>query len=434
MVAVEHFMKALSHNVPRDIVSLQRVTDLTAALPGLRRIHLRLTDDAVCARDAPGGCEWLWPREISPPQHAFADEGGLPFEDRRAVLYIHGGAMVLCNPATHRLITAGIARATCAHVLAIGYRRPPEHRYPAALDDTMAAYQALRELVPAERIIVAGESAGANLAMALCLQLRDQGLPLPGGLALVSPWIDLTDASGSFAMHGGKDFVPTDLLLEFAEAYAPDEATRANSLVSPLRAQSLKGMPPSLVIYGDTERLAPQGRDLVRKLKDAGCDVQEYLGNDMVHGFPAFGEIAYGGLGHRTVLFLSVVFWIVVCVGVGFILCFFKTADVYGPLACLAVLVVATCASCYRYSKARRKRGNNMRSVRMRTGSLRVDDLEEQSTQAELPRTAPLTQQHTLDLEAVSSAPPPVEAVRRIGRFSVSLWQSKEPPKMVMMG
>ncbi len=112
--------------------------------------------------------------------------------DRTVILEMHGGALILCGGEMCRIMGIGTAMRLGRRVWAVDYRMPPEHPYPAALDDCLAAYRALlEERLPSE-IIVSGGSAGGNLAAALMLRARDEGLPMPAGLILGTPEIDLT--------------------------------------------------------------------------------------------------------------------------------------------------------------------------------------------------------------------------------------------------
>jgi acetyl esterase/lipase len=125
--------------------------------------------------------------------------GGVPGEWSRrtgaparpgSILYLHGGAYCVGSPATHRALTSRLARVTGLPVFAADYRLAPEHPYPAALDDAIAAYRALRADGP---VILMGDSAGGGLALATALALRDAGAPAPAALALFSPWVDLAN-------------------------------------------------------------------------------------------------------------------------------------------------------------------------------------------------------------------------------------------------
>lgn len=200
----------------------RRLFGVPPALRAIRSLGLEVTrphDDAS---------EWLAPR---PP-------------DRGVILYLHGGGYVACSPATHRPITAGMARRSRAAVYAPDYRLAPEHPYPAAVDDAERAYRWLVDRgVPPGEIVVAGDSAGGGLAVALLHRLRATARPLPAGAVLFSPWTDLTGSGASARTNDGKCamFRPENLA-DFAACYA-GPAERRHPEVSPLFG-SLGGLPP----------------------------------------------------------------------------------------------------------------------------------------------------------------------------------------------
>ncbi|MEB2620579.1 alpha/beta hydrolase fold domain-containing protein, partial [Kocuria rosea] len=129
-------------------------------------------------------------------------------------LYIdlHGGALVFGGGEACRHGARTLADQLGLRIWSIDYRLPPEHPFPAGLDDGLAAYRAALRLYPAERIVVGGRSAGGNLAAAMLLRAKAEGLPLPAGLVLLSPQVDLTESGDSFATNAGLDaMLPTSL-------------------------------------------------------------------------------------------------------------------------------------------------------------------------------------------------------------------------------
>ncbi len=209
--------------------------------------------------------------------------GGVPGEwvetragaaTRMTLLYVHGGGFVGCSPRTHRPLTAGLALLG-ARVYVPQYRLAPEHPFPAALDDVRAAWRGLREQVDAEgggRLVVAGDSAGGNLALALMLSLRDGGERLPDAAALFSPAVDLTGASPSLRENSQRDpMFPGIHLGRLAEAYLAG-ADPAQPLASPLLGD-LHGLPPMLVHVGADEVLRDDSLRLADKARAAGVRV-----------------------------------------------------------------------------------------------------------------------------------------------------------------
>jgi acetyl esterase/lipase len=170
-----------------------------------------------------------------------------------AMLYLHGGAFCLGGPDTHRSITTRLAIESGMSVWVPDYRLAPEHPYPAALQDALASYAALRgQGYAADRIVVAGDSAGGALALALALTLRDQGDPVPAGLLLISPVTDATLDGATLTSRRGEDPMIRRGLLEQGLRWYNTSAGAAGR--GPLEV-NLHGLPPMLVQVGDQELL-----------------------------------------------------------------------------------------------------------------------------------------------------------------------------------
>jgi cation diffusion facilitator CzcD-associated flavoprotein CzcO/acetyl esterase/lipase len=202
------------------------------------------------------------------------------------VLYLHGGGYQVGSPASHRALAAHLSRATGAPVHVPHYRRAPEHAYPAALDDALAAYRALRAAGHAsQRIAVAGDSAGGGLAMALLLRLRDAGEELPGSVGLISPWLDLDLRSAELVTNADRDAMLDPGWLG-AAAHAYRGGTDAAEL-RPLEAD-LAGLPPVHVVAGAEEVLVGDADALVERIRAAGGSVTYRRTERMWHAFPVF--------------------------------------------------------------------------------------------------------------------------------------------------
>lgn len=188
------------------------------------------------------------------------------------LLYLHGGGYVTGSPATHRALTGHIAKHCNARVFALDYRLAPEHPFPAALDDAVAAWRGLRgEGLEAGRIAIAGDSAGGGLAVATALRLRELGEPLPRALVLFSPWVDLTLERLSFAPPG-EVMLTLPWVRECAGGYASGADSR-HPLISPIEAD-LADLPPTLVQVGTDELLLPDSRRLCERMRAAGVHVE----------------------------------------------------------------------------------------------------------------------------------------------------------------
>ena len=191
----------------------------------------------------------------------------------RALLYIHGGGFVGGVPGNHRALTSRLAQKLAVPVYAIDYRLAPEHPFPAALDDCMAAYRGLigRGLSPGA-IAVAGDSAGGNLTLTLALKLKQLGMPQPAALVCLSPVTDLAGATPSHAENARKDAMfDARMFGSVTRAYCPNHDP-ADPLISPLRGE-VSGLPPTLIQCSGAEMLRDDGVRMADKLKAAGVPV-----------------------------------------------------------------------------------------------------------------------------------------------------------------
>lgn len=203
------------------------------------------------------------------------------------VLYLHGGGYLTGSPVSHRALVAHLSRAAGAPVHVVGYRRAPEHPFPAAVDDAEIAYGALRAAGhEARRIALVGDSAGGGLAMALLLRLRHAGAELPGSVGLISPWLDLDLTAPTVAANADRDvMLDPNWLAGAAEAYR-GAALDAPEL-RPLEAD-LAGLPPLHVVAGAEEILVGDADTLVERARAAGVAVEYRRVARMWHAFPAF--------------------------------------------------------------------------------------------------------------------------------------------------
>jgi len=231
------------------------------------------------------------------------DAGGVPAEwvaapnasPARVVLYLHGGGYVIGSINTHRELCARIARAAAARVLVIDYRLAPEHPFPAAIEDAVAAYRWLIDRVPPQAVAIGGDSAGGGLTLATLLALRDRGISLPAAGILLSPWTDLALTGESLASRAALDpMIPgPDGIRGMAQSYLADADPR-NPLASPLYA-NLTGLPPLLVQVGTSEVLFDDATRLDAKARAAGVDVTFEAWNDMIHVFQIFASLLAEG-------------------------------------------------------------------------------------------------------------------------------------------
>jgi acetyl esterase/lipase len=207
-----------------------------------------------------------------------------------AVLFFHGGSYVYgSSKNSHGDLIAKLALESGAKVIAVEYRLAPEHPYPAQLDDAIASFDALvASGTPSSEIVIAGDSAGGNLAIAAALALRDRGGVQAKALALLSPWVDLTMPGASYAENDPFDFGTRDVLAAQAKEFAGDVPID-DARVSPTFAK-LAGLPPSLVVVGEAELPRDDIRAFAAKLKEAGVDVTLREASDMSHNAAFFAD------------------------------------------------------------------------------------------------------------------------------------------------
>ena len=207
-----------------------------------------------------------------------------------AVLFFHGGSYVYGSAKnSHADLVARLALVSGASVVAVEYRLAPEHRYPAQLEDALTAFDALvASGTAANEIVLAGDSAGGNLAIATQLALRDRGGPQAKALALLSPWVDLTMPGASFTENERYDFGTRAVLANQAKQFAGDVALH-DPRVSPTYA-TLAGLSPAIVLVGEAEILRDDIRVFAKRLRDEGVDVTLHEAADMPHNAAFFAD------------------------------------------------------------------------------------------------------------------------------------------------
>jgi phosphinothricin tripeptide acetyl hydrolase len=228
--------------------------------------------------------------------------GGVPAEQitpasadaTRTIFYLHGGGYCLGGLASHRTLVARMALTAGATAFAVDYRLAPEHPFPAAIDDAVAAWRGFVALGrdPA-RTVIAGDSAGGGLSVACAVAARDAGLPLPGGLHLISPWANLQNASPAYQAKAATDFLATQPVLDgFKGAYL-GRGDPKTPLASPVFAD-LAGLPPMLIQVGSEEVLMSDSTQLAEAAGLARVDVTLRIWPDMVHIWPFFAQLTAG--------------------------------------------------------------------------------------------------------------------------------------------
>jgi epsilon-lactone hydrolase len=220
--------------------------------------------------------EWIVPPEVA---------------SDRAILYLHGGGYVMGSIATHRATVARIARAAKARALAIDYRLAPEHKFPAAVDDSLAAYKwLLAQGYQPNKIVIAGDSAGGGLTLATLLAIRDAKLPMAAAGVAISPWADMEGTGDSFKTRADRDpMVGSSNLGGMAKNYMGDQDPK-HPLASPIHA-NYRGLPPLLIQVGDAETLLDDSNRVAARAKADGVKVDLEVWDDMIHVWHAFAKI-----------------------------------------------------------------------------------------------------------------------------------------------
>lgn len=197
-------------------------------------------------------------------------------------LDIHGGALIMGGGDACRKMASGRAMTTGMVHWAPDYRMPPLHPYPTPLDDCLAVYRALLEVRSPEDVFVGGGSAGGNLAAALVARAKDEGLPVPAGLVLLTPEVDLTESGDSFRTNLGLDSVLTGSLMGANLLYANGHPLD-HPYVSPLFAD-VEGFPPTFVQAGTRDLFLSNAVRMHRRLRAAGVDAELHVFEAMPHG------------------------------------------------------------------------------------------------------------------------------------------------------
>ncbi len=290
--------RAVSRPVPSASPSAPVATLLDRLNAGFPRVGTEVTDAAVARRqlDALRG-----PAVAPTPLHAVVDAAivgpdGDALRIRRylpraapaadAVVYLHGGGFVLGDLDSHDEIARRIARAGDVELIAVDYRRAPEHPYPAALRDAVAVVERVAAEPRTGRLLVAGDSAGGNLAAAAAMHARDRGGPTIDGQLLLYPMLDDRRDTPSYRENGDGFYITAAHLAWFWAQYggAPDP------LAAPARAAQLAGLPPAHVVTADLDPLRDEGEAFAAALARAGVPVSRCRYADAFHGFLAFPD------------------------------------------------------------------------------------------------------------------------------------------------
>jgi epsilon-lactone hydrolase len=257
-VQFANFLGALRARFSNPDLDLPTVRDIVDTM----HLATKEPEGVSYAEEDAGGVEALWciPTDSDPDA---------------VLLHSHLGGSVVASMHSDRKAAAHIARAAGVRSLVLNYRRSPEHKFPAQIEDVQAAYDwLLQKGYQPDKIASVGHSVGGNLAISLGLRLRDNGAALPGALLSISPWVDLAMTNETLTNNAERDKLLSRPLLEFFRSAWLDgtgvdwQDPRVNLL-----AADLTGLPPIAVYYGTDELLAGEAAELARRAQAAGNDV-----------------------------------------------------------------------------------------------------------------------------------------------------------------
>jgi monoterpene epsilon-lactone hydrolase len=246
---------------------MDRWGDISKPHPGVKVVEVNVSQVSA---------EWLIPE-------------GAP--ENQAILYIHGGAWYMGSAKSHRALVSNLAYQSGTRVLSINYRLAPEHPFPEGLDDCITAYEwMLENCIPADKIVLAGDSAGGNLALALLIAQRDRGRPLPAGAVLLSPATDLVTSGKSPSPIGHLDpyfsnMGPNRIIPDYIGGHDPHDP-----LISPIYGD-LRGLPPLLIHVGEHEMLLSDVVNFGERAIAAGVDAKTVVWPKMFHVFQMFSTV-----------------------------------------------------------------------------------------------------------------------------------------------
>jgi acetyl esterase/lipase len=272
--------------------------ELAGVLEVLRNLEFRAANDVASLRARLDAGAHLFQRP-SDFRYEPVDAGGVPAEwtlppethPQRALVYFHGGAYNAGSIGSHRSLCTQLARASGVRVLSVDYRLAPEHPFPAAVEDAVAAARFVwKQGIAPEQVAFGGDSAGGGLALAALVALRDAGDPLPAACVCLSPWTDLTLSGDSY--YGSAELDP--MIVPATLAQSRDRYVQASRAAEPTASPlfaDLAGLPPLLLQVGTAECLLDDSTRLAERAKAAGVDVTLEVWDDMIHVFQAFFEL-----------------------------------------------------------------------------------------------------------------------------------------------
>jgi len=211
-------------------------------------------------------------------------------------VFFHGGGMVAGSIETHDRVAAALAEATGCRLISIDYRLAPEHKFPAAVDDAIAATQYIARNAPlfgidATRLVVGGDSAGATLAAVVCQHAQRHAAIAISAQLLICPVLDFEETSPSREAFAEHHLIDRATLQADLADYLPEDADPADPRISPLRALNLKGLPTAIIHTAEFDPMRDEGNAYARRLLAAGNAVEHTCHDGMIHNFYAMGAL-----------------------------------------------------------------------------------------------------------------------------------------------
>ena len=230
------------------------------------------------------------------PLRLYRPAGTSGSERLPVLVYFHGGGWTIGDLDTHDVLCRQLAQASGAAVVSVDYRLGPEQRFPAAVDDCVAATRWVREqardlALDASRLAVGGDSAGGNLAAVVCLVLREAGEPLPAFQLLIYPATDMRAVAPSHTSNGQGYLLTRDSIAYYRGHYLAEAAQWTDWRASPLLASDHRGLPPALVLTAGFDPLRDEGLQYANALSAAGVPAQYVCFERQIHGFITMGRL-----------------------------------------------------------------------------------------------------------------------------------------------
>lgn len=223
----------------------------------------------------------------------YTPEGSGPFP---VLVYFHGGGFVIANLNVYDASCRALAKHSGCMVVSVAYHQAPERQFPAAIDDAYSAFQWVKGHAAeiggkADQVAVVGESAGGNLAAAVCLMARDKGEGAPSYQVLIYPMLNNAFDTPSYQAHGDAKPLNKDMMVWFWGHYLPTEKDAENAYACPLKADNLNGLPPATVITAEIDPLCSEGEQYADRLRQAGVSVKAKRYDGVTHEFFGMGAV-----------------------------------------------------------------------------------------------------------------------------------------------